>query len=238
MTGTASTERALPVREARVAGLCYLFVIGSGVFAALFVRDALFAPGDAVSTARAIAANEDWWRAGIAIHLLYLPAGAAVAVILYRLFRHVHASLALVAAVLSLCDVAIETMLLTFLYVPLILSGDSAVAAFAEGQRQAMSYLAVRLFMVGWGFALLLFSGFCVIIGTLIWRSRLIPRPIGVLMILAGASYFANTLAGILAPGLATALLPWILIPPFIGELSLAVWLSARGVRAPGVPTR
>jgi hypothetical protein len=74
--------------------------------------------------------------------------------------------------------------------------------------------------------------------GLLILRSRLIPRVIGALMIAAGASYFVNSLAGILSPRLSEGLLPWILLPCFVGELSLALWLAVKGVKAadPVVP--
>jgi hypothetical protein len=54
---------------------------------------------------------------------------------------------------------------------------------------------------------------------------------LGVLMIAAGASYFVSSLAGVLSPPFADALLPWILLPPFAGELSLALWLAVKGVR-------
>jgi hypothetical protein len=220
-----------PVRQARIAGVCYLFVIAGGVFAALFVREPLFVPGDAASTANAIAANETLWRWGIAVHLLYLLPGAAAGVILYRLFKPVQATLALLALVLLISDVGIEALLLTSLYVPLVMVQEGgALGALDEGQRHALAYLAVQLFLTGWSFALLLFSGFCALIGLLILRSRSIPGLIGVLMIAAGVGYFVNSLSGILSPPLSAALLPWILVPAFVGELSLAVWLATKGV--------
>jgi len=46
-----------------------------------------------------------------------------------------------------------------------------------EGQKQAQAYLAIRLFSTGWGLALLIFAGFCVLTGVLIRRSRLIRPP-------------------------------------------------------------
>ncbi len=52
-------------------------------------------------------------------------------------------------------------------------------------------------------------------------------------MQLAGASYLANTFALILAPALANALFPAIMLPPFIAELSLALWLLVKGVDVP-----
>ena len=228
-----------PARQARIAGLCYLLVIAGGVFAALFVREALFVSGDAAATARSIAANESLWRWGIAVHALYLLPGATFGVILYRLFKPVHATLALLALVFALVPVAIEAVLLTALYVPLAMTGEGApFAALDEGQRHALGYLAVRLFLAGWGFSLLLFSGFCTFIGLLILRSGLVPRVIGALMIAAGAGYFLNSLSAILSPALNAALLPGILLPSFVGEFSLALWLTTKGVKAadPAMP--
>jgi hypothetical protein len=236
-TGPAPPTRAArepPVRQARIAGVCYLLVIAGGVFAAVFVREPLFVAGDAAATAAAIAANESLWRLGIAVHLAYLVAGAAFVVILYGVFRYVHATLALLALVLAVVDIAMEALLLAGLYVPLMLIEESgALGGFDEAQQHAVAYLAVRFFGIGWSFALLLFAGFCAIIGLLIVRSRLVPRAIGALMIAAGAGYAVNGLAGIVSPALAAALLPWTLLPPFVGELSLALWLTMKGVAWP-----
>jgi len=221
-----------PAREARIAGVCYFVVIAGGVFAALFVREALFVSGDPMATARSIAASESLWRWGIAIHALYLFPGAAFGVILYQLFKPVHATLALLALVFAVAPVVIEALLLTALYVPLAITREgTAFNALDEGQRQALGYLAVRLFFTGWGFSLLLFSGFCALVGILIVRSWLVPRVIGVLLIGAGVSYFLNSLTAIVSPALNARLLPWILLPSFVGEFSLACWLMIKGVK-------
>jgi hypothetical protein len=106
-----------------------------------------------------------------------------------------------------------------------------ALAALGEGQRQALSYLAIRLFPTGFGFALLFFAGFCVLVGVLILRSQLIPRVIGAMMIVAGICYVVNTLALILSPALSDLIFPGILLPVLLAELSLALWLVVRGVK-------
>jgi hypothetical protein len=221
-------------RQARIAGVCSLLVIAGGVFAALFVRDQLFTPGDAAATAAAIRSQETLWRWGIAVHLLYLFPGAATGVILYRLFRAVQPTLALLALFFTLCDVGLEALLLSFLYLPLNL-GSQQTGAFAvlePAQRDALVYLAVRIFLDGWSFALFLFSGFCALTGVLILKSRLLPRLIGGLMIAAGAGYFTSALVKILLPE-HSFLLSWLLLPCFVGELSLALWLTVRGVAPP-----
>jgi hypothetical protein len=221
-----------PLRQARTAGLCYLMVIAGGLYAEVFVRGSLLVPGDAAATARAIAANETLWRSGVAVHLLYLVAAIVTNVLVCDLFKEVQPTLARLALVLSVAGVMVEAASLLHLYLPLAMIEESgALTALAEGQRQAWSYLAVDLFDTGFGFALVFFAGFCVLIGTLILRSRLIPRVIGALMILAGGCYVVNTLALILSPALSDRLVPGILLPIGLAELSLALWLTVKGVQ-------
>jgi hypothetical protein len=71
-----------------------------------------------------------------------------------------------------------------------------------------------------------------VILGVLVYRSGYIPKAVGVLMTAAGACYLINSFAQILSPSLQNRLLPAILIPALVGELSFALWLLFQGVRA------
>lgn len=217
-------------RQTRIAGLCYLVVIG-GVFSES-VRTSLIKTGDPAGTASAIAESETLWRLGMTYHLAYLPAAAVVAVVLYGLFKPVHATLARLALFFSLSDVTIEVIILLHLYVPVaILREGDALTALDEGQRAALGYLSVRLFATGWSLALFIFSGFCLLTGVLILRSGLVPRVLGVLMVGAGVCYIINSMAWIHSPDLSDAIVPWILLPCFAGELSLALWLVIKGVR-------
>jgi hypothetical protein len=218
-------------RLASIAGLSYLLVIAGGLFAEGFVRGSLIVPGDAAATAQAIAADELLWRWGLAVHLLYLVPALVVTVIICGLLRAVEPTLARLALVLGVASVAVEAVSLLHLYVPLAMTEEGgALAALGEGQRQALAYLAIRLFPAGFALALLFFAGFCVLIGGLILRSRLVPRAIGAMMIAAGVCYVINTLALILWPALSDLLFPGILLPSFLGELSLALWLVVKGV--------
>lgn len=133
---------------------------------------------------------------------------------------------------LAIADVTIEAVNLLRLAVPLAMVEEAgALAALTEGQRQALAYLAVTQFATGFAVALVFFSGFCVLTGMLILRSRRVPRPIGALMIAAGACYLVNSLVFLNAPALSEVLVPWILLPSLVGEVSLALWLVARGAR-------
>lgn len=220
--------------KARFAGAFYLIIIAGGIFGEVAVRQALTVAGDPAATARAIAADEALWRAGLAVHLGYLLANVPLAFILYELFKRGQATLARCALGFAFLCTAVEAVNLVQLYVPLALAGPSgALPGLDEAQRQALGYLALRLHTAGFAFALWLFSGFCVLTGVMILRSRLVPRVVGAMMMLAGVCYAVNTMAMILSPALWDRLSVWILLPCFVGELSLALWLLVMGVRAP-----
>ncbi|MBM4192129.1 MAG: DUF4386 domain-containing protein [Gammaproteobacteria bacterium] len=96
-----------------------------------------------------------------------------------------------------------------------------------------MSYLANQLHSHGFGIGLIFFGFTCLIRGYLIYKSSYLPATLGVLLQFAGASYLINSFALILAPDVARTLFPAILIPAFVGELSLAIWLLIKGVNLP-----
>jgi hypothetical protein len=221
-----STQRTRP---ATVAGFCYLAVIAGGLFAEGMVRRSLVVSGDAVATARAILENETLWRLGLASHLLYLVPALAVNVIVSGLFRSTDPTLARLALVFGVTAVTVEAVALVYLYVPLALIENGATLAALE-DAPGLIYLATRLFATGFGFSLLLFAGFCVLIGVLILRSRLLPRVIGAMMIVAGICYVVNTLALVVSPGFWKLVNPTILLPILLAELSLALWLLLKGI--------
>ena len=63
-----------------------------------------------------------------------------------------------------------------------------------------------------------------------IYRSGLMPRPIALLLGGAGFCYLVNSFALLLAPDLAAALFPTVLLPAFVGEASLCCWMMFRGI--------
>ena len=103
--------------------------------------------------------------------------------------------------------------------------------AFPPEQLYAMASLSLKSHGYGFGVSLLFFGCFCVIVGYLIFRSGYLPKTVGVLMQIAGVCYLANSFALILSPAVANRLFPAILVPAFIGEASLCLWLFVKGVK-------
>mmetsp|Transcript_46944 Transcript_46944/g.94782 ORF Transcript_46944/g.94782 Transcript_46944/m.94782 type:complete len:224 (-) Transcript_46944:90-761(-) len=218
--------------SASVAGLCYLIVIGGGLFAEVVVRESLVVQGDAVATARSISQNEMLWRLGLAVHLLYLIPAMVVNVLVSGLFWVAWPTLAHLALMFGVACVVIEGVACVFLYVPLALIDSGATLAMLEDAANLI-YLATQMYVAGFCISLLLFSGFCILIGTLIARSCVVPRWIGALMVVAGFCYVVNTVTFIVSPNVHKMINPAVLLPVLIGELSLAVCLLKGTVKEP-----
>ena len=161
------------------------------------------------------------------MHVLDLP----VIVVLYLLLRPVSESLALLATFFNLIQTAVLVANKLNLLVPILLLGNaSGLDAFTPEQLHAISYVAINAHGYGFGIGLIFFGFACLFRGYLIFKSGYFPKVLGLLMLLAGVSYLTNSFALLLAPSLASALFPFVLMPAFVGELGFALWLVFKGV--------
>lgn len=219
-----------PQRYARICGVLYLYIIVAGMFAELFVRSRLVT-SEAAATARNITAHEFLFRIGFAGEILHLAADVAVAMILYALFKSVDRNIALLAAFMRLAsDIVLAVASIGHFVVLRLLGNAEYLKAFETGQLQSAALLALRLHGDAYAICLVFFGFACLSLAYLIFRSSYLPRTLGMLLAIAGASYLVNSFAHFLDPAFAATLLPGILIPPFAAELSLSVWLIVKGI--------
>jgi hypothetical protein len=220
-----------PRALSRIGGALYLIIIILGLFGEAFVRGKIVVSGDAGATAANIRSMESLWRVGIAAEFVLLICGVALVLILFVLLRPVSRELALLGAFFNLVSIAVEATAALSLVGALFPLGNAGyVTAFSPEQLYAMASLAVRSHSHGFGAALIFFGCFCLIAGYLIFKSGYLPKAIGVLMQIAGLSYLINSFAFILAPVVANRLFPAVLVPAFVAELSLCLWLLVKGV--------
>jgi hypothetical protein len=216
--------------KARIAGGLYLIVILGGIFAELFVRGRLIVTGDAAATAHNIMAHEFLYRCGFSVELFYLLCNMPLILLLYDLFKVVNRTVALLDAFFSMICTAIEAISLLGHYAPLILlSNDRYLSAFTPEQLQAASYVSIQLFEYGFAICLAFFAFSCFAMGYLIFKSRLLPRIIGLLLVIEGGLYFLNSYSMFLAPKLTPRIFPF-LAASAIAEISLCLWLLVMGV--------
>jgi hypothetical protein len=220
-----------PQLYARLGGVLYLAIIALGMFGEMFVRGSLVVPGEAAATANNIEASQLLWRMGIAGDLLMQVLDVPVIVVLYLLLKPVSKSLALLATLINLVQTAVLAANKLNLLVPLFLLENSGyLKEFSSAQLDALSYLAIKAHGFGFGIGLIFFGVACLVRGYLIFRSGYLPKALGVLTLLAGLSYLTNSFALLLAPSFAASIFPAILMPAFIGELALCLWLIVKGV--------
>lgn len=220
-----------PQVYARVGGVLYLIIIALGMTQEFFVRGRIVVGGDAAATFANLRNMEMLWRTGIAIELLLLIISIVFSVVLYVLTRPVHKELALLALLFNAIATAVESAYSIQLVEALFPLGRNAyLTAFTPGQLQAMTALAMKAHVFGFGIALLLFGPFFFVTGYLIFKSGYFPKPLGVLYQLAGLAYVFNGFALVLAPQFAGRAFMIMVVPAFIGETSFALWLVFKGV--------
>jgi len=228
------TQRAIepsPQAWARIGGVLYLVIIIIGIWAEVFVRDGLILSGDVTTTARNIAASQGLWRAAIAANLVHLSSGVILAAIYYLLFAPVSKTFARIAVLFNLTAIALEAGGKVFLLLALAPLGSAEyLKAFEPQQLHVLTWLSIRGHTLAFNVSLIFFGFQCVILGYLIFKSTFLPRLLGVLMALAGVSYLVNCFAVVVAPSFADIRL---LIPAFIGETALCLWLIFKGIDAP-----
>jgi hypothetical protein len=215
----------------RIGGVLYLIIIIVGLFGEAFIRNRLIVPGDATATAVNVRSMESLWRFGIAAQFCLLICAVALALIFFVLLRRVSRDLALLGVFFNLGSITVEAATTLYLVEALFpLANAGYLKAFEPEQLYAMVSLSVRSHAYGFGASLIFFGCVCLIVGYLTFKSGYLPKAIGVLMQLAGLSYLVNSFAMILAPTLADQIFPAILIPAFVGEASLCLWLLVKGV--------
>jgi len=226
----ARIERA-PQLYARVAGILYLSIILLGLFGEVYVRGTLVVAGDAATTVDNIAHSQLLWRAGIVGDLLMHVLDVPVIWMLYLLLLPVNKPLAQLATLFNIVQTAVLVANKMTLLVPLFLLGNGTYLNVLSAQHlQAFSHLAISAHDYGFGIGLIFFGFACLVRGYLIFRSGYFPKALGLMLLIAGLCYLINSFALLLAPSFAALIFPGILMPAFVGELSLSLWLVFNGV--------
>lgn len=106
---------------ARIAGLCYLLVIGTGLFSEVFVRQALRVSNDAIQTAQNIQNFEMLYRWGFVADIINFAIGLPTIIIMYYFFKRVNTLLAQLALAFVIIQTAIIALNLLHQVTPLLL---------------------------------------------------------------------------------------------------------------------
>ncbi|MDB5223659.1 MAG: hypothetical protein JWN83_2326 [Chitinophagaceae bacterium] len=216
---------------ARTGGILYLINIVLGFFAIGYVPGIIIVSGNPAATAHNILLHEQFYRLGLAAHIIILLTNIPLAVIFYQLFKVVNRRIILLVVFFTLIGTAIESVNLLNQFASLILlKGGHYLNVFTPEQLDSLSYMHHQLEASGFNLALVFFGSYCILIGYLIFRSTFLPGTVGMLMAIGGMCYLVNSFSSFLFPEFAANLSPYIQIPSGLAELSLCLWFLVKGV--------
>ncbi len=216
-------------KVARIAGGFYLAYFVASVLALMLGH---IGPGDAPQVYQAIVTSEGSFRLGLVIALisgfLFLMAAWG----LYVLLRPVNKHLALLFLLLNAVGVAIQgASMLSLVSAMMQGEGASHMQAYSAAQLEGLAYLSINVYKAGWVTAQLFFGTWLFPLGYLVYKSKSLPRFLGVLLVLDGIGVLIWFLQALLQPDYRAISLPGVAVS-FVAELGLALWLLAKGVRA------
>lgn len=152
---------------------------------------------------------------------------------LYVLLKPVNHDLALLFLVLNAIGVAIQVAS----YIPLILAMLSTDApgfaeAFSLAQVESLQYLSFDLYRLSFLAAQLFFATWLFPLGYLVYKSGILPKFLGVLLLLDGVAVLLWFFQGTLLPDYPAISYPGLALS-FIAEVGLGLWLLVRGIKNP-----
>jgi hypothetical protein len=231
MISNSDPDRFSPVLLARLVGIFALIGIAAGAFDLGYVRNTLFVTGDPAATVHNILTHQTLFRLGFGAHMLLLLCNVPNEIIFFILIRRVNVVVAAVAMSCGLIGTAIESLDMLNAYVPLQLALENhAVSAFTPAQVQSIAYLALQLQNVGLVISFVFYGLDEMLTGSLIFRSKFLPRVLGVLLGIAGFCYFTDGFVSFLSPALIARIYPYILFPCAPGETLISLWMAVMGL--------
>ena len=222
---TKLTAETSPLIRARVAGALYLFSNIFAPFTLLYLPSRFIVRGDAAATAHNILASESLFRLGIVGNLFTFIANIFLALALYQLLKVVNKNMAALMVILFLVGVPIAMLSeMTQLAILRLLSGAEYLNVYAPEQLQALAYLLLVLHDQGLLIAHIFFGLWLLPMGYLVFKSKFIPRLVGVLLVIAGIGYVVQSFAAFLGYNIN------IIVFTGLGELVFLLWLLIKGV--------
>lgn len=218
-------------KVARLAGFLYLLVAVTGIFNLMYVPGKVIVRGNATATAANVLRFQSLYSINILVGLVSSILFLFVALVLYRLLKEVngdHAAvmviLVLVQFPLGLLELANQLMVLT------LVRGADFLGVFSKPQRDALAMLLLQINNKTTSVAEIFWGLWLFPLGWLVFRSRFLPRFLGVWLLVNGLAYVALSCTALLAPGYLDSLNS-LLFPALFGELALTLWLFVMGAK-------
>jgi hypothetical protein len=219
----------------RFAGLLYILMSIPGFFAMVYVPSKLIVHGNAAATANNIAAAETLFRLGIVAQLISQAGFLFVALALYDLLKGVnrrHASLMVTLVVITIPIAFLNE--LNSIAALVLVRGAEFLSIFEKPQRDALAVLFLNVHFHGFVVDEIFFGLWLLPLALLVYRSRFLPRFLGVWLAIDGFAWVILSLTGVLLPQYYDKVFTYCQ-PASFGEVALMLWLVIRGAKPPAL---
>jgi hypothetical protein len=215
-----------PRFKARMAGLFQLLEAVTATSGQVLILGKLVVHADAAATAANILSHERLFWLGFASSLVGVVCHIVWALLMYQLLKPVNRTVSLLATFVILVGCALQALTALLYLAPLfILQGGGSLSAFTTQQLQALAQVFLHLNGQAFNVYLVFFGIWLVLVGYLIFKSRFLPRFLGVLVTISGLAWMMY-----LYPPITTPLYPYIATASAIGEIPLEFWLIIMAV--------
>lgn len=222
----------LPSKEnARAIGFVYLLVVLIAPFRLIYIPSRLFVSDNAAATVSNLINHEMLFRLGLLSDLFVAAISLVLTYLLFMFFRNVDRRWALLMLLLGCMDTAGYFFNVINDVAALTLSKAPAfMASFTKDQLISLSYFFIRLHGEMISAAELFWGLWLFPLSVLVIKSRLLPRVLGIWLIVNGIAYLALSISGLAFPERAD-LVASIAFPAQLGEVAFVLWLLVMGVK-------
>ena len=215
---------------ARTAGLLYLIVAVAGGFSE-YVRTSVTVSGDAAATAANVVQHAALFRTAFVIDFVDQIAFFGVGLLLYVILRAVNPNVALAMLLLNVLGVALQALnMLNHLGALLVATDPHYTTGLGAPARQSVVLFFLEMHRQGYFIAQIFFGSYLLPLGYLVYRSRMFPRALGVILAIGGAGYLGGIVATYASPGFQSGLATPFGLAGGIAELLFLLWLLIMGV--------
>ena len=219
--------------KGRFAGLLYLLTAIPNVFYLIYLPSVLIVPGDATATAGRIMASESLFRMGIVSELAGATIFIFVVLALQDLLKGVNEKYASLMVTFFVISVPISCVnVLNQIAVLRLLRGDSFLSVFDQRQLDALVMVFLNLHGYGTIVAQIFWGLWLFPFGVLVFKSGVLPRILGVLLIIGCFGYIAASVTVLLFPASGHMVHELLIAPGGVAELSILLWLLIKGIQA------
>jgi hypothetical protein len=204
----------------------------TGFFGIIYVPSRLIVSGNAAATANNILDSEGLFRFGVVSELICATEFVFLLWVLYRLLVAVNKTQASLMVILGLLQIPIMFVnVLNEIAALALLRGANFLSVFDQPQRQALAMQFLNLHGDGFVVAGIFWGLWLFPFGILVYRSRFLPRILGVLLIAACFGYLAQSLSSLLLPNYENVVYRFAGIALTLAEPAIILWLLIRGAK-------